>query len=250
MRRLAISATALIGLFACSGGDDDGGPVTLVADPTQLVFGDVEVGMTSKAIVTLSTAEGAALTIDSVMMRPLDQLTWSFSLDKMQAGAGESIALEVEYHPTGAGASSVEFVVLAQNADPVVILVGGMGVDPADVRLGQAMFDFGDVTVGSSSELSSTLENRNGTPGTVTFDPGLNVDHCDANGSELNSFCVTFAGKTLDDGKFSIEGNETVNFTIRFIPLDMGVTEQATFELFTCPMDDCKETVTMFGTGQ
>ncbi len=253
MRPRWILGLGCFALVACGGGDDDGGgPPRLFLDPGEFRFGLVEVGASSTAVSTISNLEGGAFEIEKVEMRPLDQLTYEFSFSPKSVAADETARLEVTYHPVGKGDSAVQIVVTPRGGDPVVMDVNGTAISPAKLRLGDASIDFGTVPIGSSMETVSSITNRETTAGTVTFDPGLNVDLCDTEGSDRNTFCVKFTGVSVDSqGRFPIDASETINYAVRFVPQIEDIVETADFKLRTCAPEEagCELTVELSGEG-
>lgn len=236
---------------ACSGGDEPTKPPRLFLDPGEIRFGLVQVGATSVAVSTITNLEGDAFEIEDVQMRPLDQLTWEFDYSPSSVPADGASQLTVSYHPVGKGDSGVTLVVTPKGGDPVEMTVNGTAISPPMLRLRDSTIDFGQVTIGSSGEMVSAITNRETTGGTVTFDPGLNVDICDAEGSDRNTFCVKFTGVSVDSqGRFPIDASETINFSVRFIPQIPDIVETAEFTLKTCEDDmGCVVTVELFGEG-
>lgn len=250
MRVKALMATSLCALAACGGETDEPGAVSLYLDPGEVQFGQVEVGQRSTVIVSVVNLEGAAFEIESLTLRPRDELTFSHSVSSRSVPADGSAEIEVVYHPVGAASSTVELVVAPVGGAPVAITIRGNAVDPATLRVSDPSIDFGAVPVGMPQVSVSSIRNRTTTPGTVLFEPGLNVDLCDAEGADRNNFCVDFDGKTLDDGRFAIGASETVSFTVTFQAEDSGIREAAQFELSTCEIStDCRVTVMLAGSG-
>ncbi|MEQ8272447.1 MAG: choice-of-anchor D domain-containing protein [Deltaproteobacteria bacterium] len=244
--------TASLGLFAlaaCGGGDDSVDPPSLFMEPGEIRFGVVEVGNTSKAVSTITNLNGDAFEIEDIEMRPLDQLTFEFSYTPSSVAAGEGSLLEVTYHPVGEGDSAIDLIVTPKGGDPVTMKVTGTAQPPATLRVSDLSIDFGMVPLGTTKDEVSSFTNREATSGTVTFDPGLNIDLCADN--EFNTFCVEFSGVAISGtNTFPIGPNETISYVARFIPEVEDIQETASFTLSTCTGDeDCEVEIDLFGSG-
>ncbi|HKL21589.1 MAG TPA: choice-of-anchor D domain-containing protein, partial [Tichowtungia sp.] len=182
----------------------------LQLDPTQLDFGQVELGSTSapESILISSTGE-RRLEIESLSIVGSNPDQFTVDRDEcsgQQVSPGTNCAVTVVFEPLDAGNQSAQLEVLSNaSTSPDSITLSGEGilVNQPFLDLTPEAVDFGDVAIGGSSNRTTTVENI-GTAaltignlslsGSAANDYTLNVDNCSSTALEPGEACTYNVG--------------------------------------------------------
>ena len=131
----------------------------LVATPSTVSFGNVQVGGSQTAVETLRNSGGTTVTISNVSATgsgfSTSGLTSPFTL-----AAGQSANLKVTFSPGAAGSTSGNLAITSNAADPVLnVALSGTGSTPGQLAAKPASVSFGSVATGSNNTLAETLSN-------------------------------------------------------------------------------------------
>ncbi|MGA3087653.1 MAG: choice-of-anchor D domain-containing protein [Terriglobales bacterium] len=188
----------------------------LVAMPNRLGFGDVAVGQSENALVTLTNTGLASVTVSGVSESDSEFTTSSLNLP-LVLSAGESVEVGVTFKPatTGWQGGVVKF---SNNAGNTILQfeVGGSGVNSLALTASPAAVSFGQVAIGTLATAPVVLTNDR--PWNVTL-------------STL---------RTVGSG-FSVTGPA--------LPLTLGVGQSVTVNVSFAPQSAGTDAGTLFVTG-
>jgi hypothetical protein len=143
-------------------------PKIEVSPASSIAFGEVTIGQTKSATVTLRNTGAAALTVSSIMSsNPRFILAANAPSMPLQVAVGGSISLDVVFRPVSAGQMESGTLTIASNdtSRPAVTLaLTGTGVSTPvspnpQISLTPASLDFGTVAIGQTKDLSLTIRN-------------------------------------------------------------------------------------------
>ena len=145
---------------ALSGNGVDVPVVDIAVSPATLAFGNVQVGESATADVTITSEGNATLEVSEVAISGTD-LSVDASCGSLNQG--ESCTATVTFAPTAEGPVTGTLTVSSNDPDEgtVVIDITGAGVTApeADINLPVTSVDFGELTVGQDSSEDFSIEN-------------------------------------------------------------------------------------------
>jgi hypothetical protein len=179
----------------------------LVANPTSLAFGSVQVGNSTNLSETLTNTGGTSLTISAISASGT-----GFSLSGIAAGlnlaAGQSTSFTVTFDPSASGAASGSVNITSTASDSnLTIPLSGTGVAAGTLTANPASLAFSSTQLGSSTNLSETLTNTGGS--TVTI-------------SAANVTGAAFSISGLGGLPINLTSGQSVTFTATFTPSSAG----------------------------
>ena len=179
---------------------------TLSANPASLAFGNVQVGGNGSLTVTLTNNGGISLTVSQANVSgagfTLSGLTLPVTL-----AANQSVAFNVKFAPTVAGAVSGSLTVVSDGSNPsLTIPLTGTGIAPGQLSASPASLAFGNVQIGSSSNKSETLTNNGGTAVTISQATPTGTGY-------------SMSGLTLP---VTLAAGQSVGFTVTYAPTTAG----------------------------
>jgi subtilisin family serine protease len=184
-------------LRGVSGTGDTSSPVIAVT-PASLSFGTVTVGSSADLSFTVQNTGGGTLTGSASIAAPYSIVSGgSYSLV-----AGASQAVVVRFTPTAAG-SAPGAVAFTSNGGNLSRTVSGTGGTAPAITVTPASLSFGTVLVGSSKDLSFTVQNTGG--GTLT-------------GSASTSAPFSI----VSSGSFTLGPGASQSVSVRFAPSAPG----------------------------
>jgi hypothetical protein len=184
-------------LRGVSGTGDTSSPVIAVT-PASLSFGTVTVGSSGDLSFTVQNTGGGTLTGSASIAAPYSIVSGgSYSLV-----AGASQAVVVRFTPTAAG-SAPGAVAFTSNGGNLSRTVSGTGGTAPAITVTPASLSFGTVLVGSSKDLSFTVQNTGG--GTLT-------------GSASTSAPFSI----VSSGSFTLGPGASQSVSVRFAPSAPG----------------------------
>ncbi|MBI4904896.1 MAG: choice-of-anchor D domain-containing protein [Acidobacteria bacterium] len=131
----------------------------LLASPTSLAFGDVEIGASRELEIVLRNRMPFSFT-ETVMRMPAGPFTIVTPSAPFTVPASGQLALGVRFRPAATGTQSVTFAVAGIN---IAISGNGVAARPA-AEVSPTRLDFGRVAVTQARELSLTVRNPGSTP--------------------------------------------------------------------------------------
>ncbi len=132
---------------------------TLQFSPTRLRFGTVVLGQSETEIVVVTNSGSNSATISGISVSGAEFKVADPQLPLVLA-AGDSIALEVTFQPSGTGFNLEELTLTDQSASRSWRLpLGGVGVTSELLVATPSTLSFGQVTVGQTAELPLVLKN-------------------------------------------------------------------------------------------
>ena len=192
-------------------------PGQLVASPTSLAFGNVQIGSSSNKSETITNSGGTNVTISQANITgaaySISGLTLPATL-----GPNQSVTFTVTFAPTTAAAANGTLAIISDApGSPLNIGLTGTGVTPGQLTPNPTSLSFGNVQVGSSKTLTETLTNSGGTSVTISAAAasgagfslsGLTLP-LTLNAGQSKSFSVQFAPKITGgvNGNISITSN-------------------------------------------
>ncbi|MCA9552454.1 MAG: choice-of-anchor D domain-containing protein [Myxococcales bacterium] len=258
MNRFTLALGVALTFLAGCNDDNDLGRVEGVLDvPDFIDFGDVQIGVTAKKVVTLKNSGRGSVVITGFKGgADISGSAYQYILpqDRVTVSAGTSEEVQVAFQPFQASETQYVVQVNIELADgtSITLELRGRGVD-SGLEITPNPLDFGSVLVGTSRTLELTLTNRlsdavvlrstdhrNGKPeaqsssGNGTFDIDVAVD---ANGSLM-------AGALLAPG-----ASITVPVTYRPDPSDLAPQDRARWTLSNCDYPLCEVQVDLRGRG-
>jgi hypothetical protein len=177
----------------------------LASTPAALSFGNVVMGSSGSASVSLSNTGSASVTISQA-----SAIGAGFTMGASPAGQtiqpGQSISFTAQFSPTTVGSASGS-ISISSNApnSPMTIALSGAGTQPGLASTPSAV-TFGNVVVGSSGSASVSLSN--------TGSASVTISQASVTGA---GFTVTGspAGQTIQPG-------QSISFTAKFSPATVG----------------------------
>jgi len=203
----------------------------LVANPTSVAFGSVQVGAPKSLTETLTNSGGTTLQISAAAASGT-----GFSLSGLALPvtltAGQSTSFTITFNPSASGSASGNVSITSTGSDSnLSIPLSGTGVTAGDLVANPASLAFGSVQVGSSTNLSETLTNTGGT--------SLTISAISASGAGF-SLSGIVAGATLAAG-------QSTSFTVTFDPSASGAASGSVS--ITSTGSDSNLTIPLSGTG-
>lgn len=131
-------------------------------NPASLDFGNILLGATGTATVTLTNAGSATVTLSSITLTGGAEAGFAVDITATAflLAPGEETTFDVSFTPNVACASVIGEVLVASDAPgaPHAVALAGTGVQPA-LQVSPTSIDFGTVNVGSRASASVSLTN-------------------------------------------------------------------------------------------
>jgi hypothetical protein len=181
------------------------GSGSLVATPSSVTFGNVQVGSNKTLTETLTNAGRQDVTIYN------DQVTGTgFMLEGLTLPItltpGESCTFTLTFSPTASGAASGTSSFGSKEwRKNLAVSLSGTGVTAGQLTISPGTANFGNVTLGQSAPLSATLTAS-----------GAAVTISSANSSNVQ---FLLSGLSLP---YTLSAGQTTNFTVTFTPQTAG----------------------------
>jgi hypothetical protein len=194
------------GCQSVSGNSSGGGSGVLTLSPSQVSFGNVNVGSNHASSVTIANTGTADLTINQATLSGAG-FTMSNMALPMALHAGGSTSTTVTFAPTGGGSFSGSVTFATTGAQGNLSLpLSGTGVTQGQITPNPASLPFGNVQVGTSKSLSGTLTNSGGA--------SLTISVATASGTGF-----TLSGLTTP---LTLNAGQSTSYTIVFAPTANG----------------------------
>ncbi|ETX06025.1 MAG: hypothetical protein ETSY2_19535, partial [Candidatus Entotheonella gemina] len=218
-------------------------PETLIeVTPGSVGFGDVEIGETVDADITIESTGDAVLSITEIVLTGDSDADFDLQggvTETTDVPPGDQLVVTVRFTPasTGDASGGVRIVSNAANDATIVIDIDGTGVPSpvAEIDVTPTDIDFGNILVGNSDTAEVQIENT----GTLT----LNVDAPVISG-DTDAFAVD--GDTA--GPFSLEPGESTSVIVSFTPPQTGEAN-ATLAIISNANETPEVTVELRGEG-
>jgi hypothetical protein len=185
----------------------------LSPNPSQVAFGNIQVGSNQTNTVTLTNTGGSSLTVTQATLSgagfAMSNLATPFSLKP-----GASASVTITFAPTGSGSfsGSVSFATTCYGQNNTAVLsFSGVGISPGDLTSNPSSLAFGTVQVGATSTKTETLTNTGGST--------VNITQVTPSGS---GFSVS--GITLPQ---PLAVNQSVTFNVIYAPTSAGAVTGA-----------------------
>ncbi len=205
-------------------------------------FGDVEIGETVDADITIESTGDAVLSITEIVLTGDSDADFDLQggvTETTDVPPGDQLVVTVRFTPasTGDASGGVRIVSNAANDATIVIDIDGTGVPSpvAEIDVTPTDIDFGNILVGNSDTAEVQIENT----GTLT----LNVDAPVISG-DTDAFAVD--GDTA--GPFSLEPGESTSVIVSFTPPQTGEAN-ATLAIISNANETPEVTVELRGEG-
>ncbi|QLG28694.1 PQQ-binding-like beta-propeller repeat protein [Halorarum halophilum] len=209
-------------------GTVEGGQANVQVTPSTLDFGDVTVGSTAEANVTVENVGDTTLTFDGVTLGSSDFGSFDVVAGDTQLalGPGESHNVTVEFAPTSENPDTATLTVNTDDPnDPAVhVMLSGTGTaEPVpDIDVSPSSHYFESVPVDDTETTTFAVTN--------TGDAALDVTGFTVAGANASDFTVQSSPFTVAPG-----GTETV--AVEFAPTTLG-TKSATVEVASTDADE------------
>ncbi|HWZ81691.1 MAG TPA: choice-of-anchor D domain-containing protein [Terriglobales bacterium] len=178
----------------------------LVASPTSLAFGNVQIGTSSNKSETITNNGGTAVTISQATVTGAGYSVGGVNLPATLA-AGQSVVFTIMFAPTAAGAASGNLAIVSDApGSPLNVGLSGTGVTQGQITPNPASLSFGNVLVGASKILTETLTNSGGTSVTISA--------ATASGAGF-----TMTGLTVP---LTLNAGQSTSFSVQFAPTVAG----------------------------
>ena len=189
----------------------------LSPSPSQIAFGNTNVGSNQTSTVTLSNSGGTDLTVTQAIMSGAGFSMSNLALP-LTLHAAATAPVTITFAPTGAGnlSGSVTFAITADGVNSNVVLnFSGVGVapgtlspsvTPAVLAANPTSLAFGSIQVGTSKSLTGNLTNTGGT--------SLTVSAATASGTGFS-----LSGLALP---LTLSAGQSASFTVLFSPTTSG----------------------------
>ena len=206
----SIPARGVVTLYATSGGGTPPPPPPPPTAPdlslskTSLSFGDVAVSSDKQLSFAIQNTGDAALSVTNITS---SSARYTVSSTSGNVSAGGTLPITVTFSPTAAGSVPATLQIQSNDSDsPHQVTLSGTGTIAAapQVTLSTSSLDFGDVEVGSSGDLTLTLEN--------TGNAALDISGIISNSPRY----------TVDPTSGSVAAGGTLQLTVTFTPTAAG----------------------------
>jgi len=191
----------------------------ILVDPLEVDFGEVQVGRSAAATVTISNRGDASLTVEDLELAGAGNfdLSWT-NLGTPLLPPGGVTDTVVTWTPTAAGALAEELEVRSNDPDTPLIgvrLIGG--VPGGDLVLEPALYDFGTLAVGDSAMVELVLSNVGEGP-VVVSDWSYNATDADMRVVDPGGLAVT---------PVVFDAGESTSLWVEYAPSSSGADEGA-----------------------
>ncbi len=130
----------------------------LVFMPTQLRFGNVELGDGEILSATVTNSGQTSVTIESITVGKPEFATSGFDLP-LTLSAGQSAELSVSFTPTALGWQGTTVKLINSESESAVLEVAGTGTSSEVVTANPTTVSFGQVAIGGTSTVSVVVTN-------------------------------------------------------------------------------------------
>jgi hypothetical protein len=180
-------------------------PGSLTASPSSLNFGNVQVGSNSSLTEKITNSGGSSVTLSQASISGTG-FTFTGLTIPQTLTAGQSVSFTVTFAPATSGSASGSLSITSNAPNPnLSVPLSGTGTNPATLAVSPTSLNFGNVTVGSSKNLTGTL-NASGSNVTVTS-------------GTSNSAEFTLSGISFP---VTINAGQSTQFTVTFTPQSSG----------------------------
>ena len=180
-------------------------PGALVANPTSIAFGTVQVGSTQSHSQTLTNAGGSLLHLSSATVTGAGFATSGLSVPTT-LNAGQSLTFNVTFTPQSSGNASGSLALTADGSvSNLSVTLSGAGASPGQLAVSPTTVNFGSVIVGATQNQSGTLS-ASGSSVTISSVSSTNSE-------------FTLSGLTLP---VTLNAGQSANFTLAFAPQTSG----------------------------
>lgn len=177
------------------------GTPVVAASPSSLAFGSVTTGATKDLTVTVQNTGGGTLSGTATTSSPFSIVgSANYSL-----GAGQTQVLTVRYSPTQEGTHSGTLALTGGGAASVALAGTGVVTPPPSpvIAVSPATLPFGGITVGSTKDLSLTVQNTGA-------------------GTLSGSAVVNAPFSIVSGGTYNLAGGQSQNVVVRYTPVTAG----------------------------
>jgi len=180
---------------------------TLSASNTSLDFGSVAMGSSKTMPLTLTNggSQNATVQVSQINVSGPAFKT-SGVTPPVTLSAGQSIVVNVGFHPSAGGAATGSISIVSTASDPTVsVSLSGTGLAAGNLAVNPASMTFGSVTVGASQSQAGTL-----TAGSSS----VTVSSASWNGTGFSLSGISFP--------VTVAAGQSVPFTVAFVPQASG----------------------------
>ncbi len=140
----------------------------LTASPTNLAFGNVQVGSSQTMTETLTNSGGSNVTISAAGTTGAGFTTSGLILP-LSVSAGQSVSFSVTFAPASSNAVSGNLAITSNATNSALsVPLSGTGATSGQLMASPTTLSFGNVTTGSSSMLAEKLTNSGGSAVTIS----------------------------------------------------------------------------------
>lgn len=181
-------------------------PGTLSANPTNLSFGNVQIGSNSTLSETVTNTGGSSVTITQANVTGAGFSVSGLSLP-LTLTAGQSKTFSVVFAPSSAGSVNGNLAIVSNASNPTLnIPLSGTGVTQGTLSANPTSLNFGNVQVGNNSTLSETLTNTGGS--------SLTISQATASGA---GFSISGINPPV-----TLTAGQSITFNATFAPTSVG----------------------------
>jgi hypothetical protein len=178
----------------------------LTASPTNLAFGNVQVGSSQTVTETLTNSGGSSVTISAAGATGIGFTTSGLILP-LSVSVGQSVSFSVTFAPASGNTVSGNLAITSNASNSALsVPLSGTGATPGQLTAGPTTLSFGSVTTGSSASLAEKLTNTGGS--------ALTISQITPSGAGFS-----FSGITLP---VTLAVNQSVTFNALFAPQTAG----------------------------
>ena len=258
MTRSAIAAIALASI-AVSGCDDvalDPNPAVPSLDPTEVNFGNVQLGQSIERTVFIQNKGASNLVVESVTRGPRFEQGFDFQFDDQDSVIvpNGQRPITVTFTPTElgprAGALVIRTNVRDENGDKIVLELPLQAVGvTSSVVVDPSVISFGNVVVDTTKTREVALRNESDTDALVEIREMEGVRLCNDRDA-IGEFCLRFPERPIGpDGTFELRSRESTTLEVQFAPTLAGPTQRGAFVLRGCSSEACDVPVRVDGVG-
>src|SRR5215469_3889903 len=183
------------------------GTSSLVASPTSLNFGKVQVSTTKTLSETVANSGSAAVTISQITASGAG-FGFSGINPPGTLSSGQKATFHVSFQPHTSGSVTGNLKISSNAPGPsLAVPLSGTGSSPGQMAVSPSSANFGNVTVGTKKSQGGTVSAVNGP---------ITVSAANVSGTEFSVRGVSFP--------FTLSAGQTASYTLTFAPVATGST--------------------------
>jgi HYDIN/CFA65/VesB family protein/ASPM-SPD-2-Hydin domain-containing protein len=203
---------------------------SLVASPTSLSFGTVQVSSTKTVAETVTNSGSTAVTISQITTTGAG---YSFSgiAPPATLSAGQSVSFKISFKPQTSGSTSGKLTISSNASNPTLsVPLSGAGAIAGQMALSPSSVNFGNVVVGTKKTQTGTVSAVNGP---------ITISAANVTGLEFSVNGLSFP--------FTLSAGQSASYNLNFAPSASGTTSATVSWLSSA--SNTPQTQSLTGTG-